>query len=68
MEAAEFRWAFRFEHVPLQLARQRQLRGDQSSRRIYGYIVFECPEESVIAVTLPRVSACLVASTNQWGE
>jgi hypothetical protein len=45
MEAAEFRWAFRFEHVPLQLARQRQLRGDQSSRRIYGYIVFECPAQ-----------------------
>jgi hypothetical protein len=27
---------------------------------IHAYIVSECPEKSVIAVTLPRVSMCFV--------
>jgi hypothetical protein len=59
MEAAEFLQAFRFEHVP----RRSPGNGNSTATGLsegFMLISWECPEESLSAVTLPRVSACLV--------
>jgi hypothetical protein len=53
MEAAEFLQAFRFEHVP----RSSPGNGNSTATGLsegYMLISWECPGESVVAVTLPK--------------